>query len=64
MYLQYLQHLVACSDSDLALASLASLAAELQRRTFHWPCVLMPQSLRAFDLKQRNGEANVARRRS
>ena len=32
MYLQYLQHLVACSDSDLALAS---LAAELQRKTFH-----------------------------
>ena len=61
MYLQYLQHLVACSDSDLALAS---LAAELQRRTFHWPCVLMHQSLSAFDLKQRNGEANVARRRS
>ena len=24
----------------------------------------MPQSLSAFDLKQRNGEANVARRRS
>ena len=24
MYLQYLQHLVACSDSDLALASLAA----------------------------------------